>query len=171
MAILSGRAGKKGAKQKKAAKPKKCGTEAEYNRTSTKKSIRSNDKTIIEKNQRTILNEYDPKEYSGKSTKAELFASDIDRLKEGRKISTQQAVREWLNMPFTEYTHYGRAKYLNKVGMNKYDAEKINDWSDRQVEEANNLYENMMVRDGTNLYNDIKSGKTKKPAKTTSKRK
>ena len=136
--------------------------------TATKKPLRSNDKSIIAKNQREFLSEFPAKEYGAK-TNREAFASQIDALKYNGR-STQTAVRDYVDGGALEYTYYGRAKYLNKIGLKKYDPDK-QDLTDRQWEEVNRLYENLMVRDGTKLYEDIKAGKTKPVKKKPTKKK
>jgi len=127
------------------------------------KSIRSNDKTIVERNQKEIIGSFEP--WGGKSRK-KMFVETMDSLKKhsgSRPISTQQAMERIVNGGAMDVTYYQRAKYLNKVGLKKYDAEKIDDLTDKQLEEVNNTYVNLMVRDGTKLYDQIKND-TRKPA-------
>lgn len=134
-----------------------------------KKSVRSNSKEIIDANRKTILSEYsDAPRYEGIS-REQAFARDVEDMmdmqnRNGYRSSPYSAVAELVNgaslgNPYT----YERAKYLNSVGLKKYDADKddIDDYS----EPVNDLYTHILARDGANLYRQIKEGKYNPKAK------
>jgi hypothetical protein len=128
-----------------------------------KPAVRSNSKDIVARNRANILSDFPAKEYGVKSN-ADAFVREVDSYKKHHpRMSTQQAVKELVNAATIGYPYsYDRAKYLNKLGLKKLDAEKMNDWTDKEYLQMNQLYESIIVRDGTSLYNDIKSGKTVK---------
>ncbi len=142
-----------------------------------KNPVRSNSKEVVEKNKRHILSSFEPKS-AGYGTREEQFVGQVDALKRStysgtnKKVypTTEAAIKEMvegacIGDPYT----YDRAKYLNKVGLKKYDAET--DDFVKYATPVNELYDNLMVRDGTKLYDEIKNGKKpvkKKTSKGTS---
>lgn len=142
-----------------------------------KNLVRSNSKEVVEKNKRHILSFFEPKS-AGYGTREEQFVGEVDALKRfqytgtNKKVypTTEAAIKEMvegacIGDPYT----YDRAKHLNKIGLKKYDADK--DDFDEYATPVNELYGNLMVRDGTKLYDEIKNGKKpvkKKTSKGTS---
>jgi hypothetical protein len=142
-----------------------------------KPTVRSNSKSVIEKNQKGILKAFEPPSIEGISRK-DQFVRQIDSLKkhgEHRPQSTQKAIKQWVDGGCTREVYYTeRLEYLNKLGLKKYTAKDMDNMTDAQWEEVDKMYVNLIVRDGTNLYDDLKSGKpktTKKKATAKGKRK
>lgn len=142
-----------------------------------KSQVRSNSKEIVEKNKRHILSFFEPKS-AGYGTREEQFAGQVDALKKStysgtnRRVypTTEAAIEEIVDGAIIgDVSTYDRAKYLNRVGLKKYDADK--DDFDEYATPVNELYDNLMIRDGTKLYNDIKNEEKavkKKAVKRTS---
>lgn len=126
-----------------------------------KKSIRSNSKSIVEENKRMILQDMEP--YGGK-TRKQVFAREVDGFLDSKYSGSNKrmyptpykAVEEMVDgVSIGDPDTYSRARYLNKIGLTKYDPDK-KDLTDREWEEVDNLYRHIMARDGAALYEQIK---------------
>jgi len=116
-------------------------------------------KEIIEKIQQRILAEFPPEENDGIPA-GMSFTRIIDSLRMPqagmRNIRTiGQAISAWIQDGGILPYNYDRAKFLNNLGLNKYDAEKIADWKDSELIEMNNLFIHLIIRDGTKLYEKL----------------
>jgi hypothetical protein len=125
-------------------------------------AVSSNSKEVIEKNKKYLLSYFEGR------NKKEQFVSQIDYMRHPR-ATIYATVRDWIDSGSYEYTYYGRAKYLNKIGLKKYNAEDIDKLTDKQCEEINNLFVHILARDGEKLYNEVKKakGELQKKSKTT----
>ena len=118
------------------------------NETTGKKRT-SYSKDIIHKNQKHILDRF--KDYDPDLTPEEAFVEQIDYIKKGSRMSTQQAIKTWAG---------GGSALIWNEDIKNYLSKDLKIPAKREYDdmESFELYCNLLARDGAKLYDKVKKG-------------